>query len=105
MSARHERLALTQTMFRAANEAILGPSPQAGPLTFICECGDESCMDAIELTPEEYAGVRGDGRCFVIKPGHENEVEAVVAELEGFTLVEKLGAAARIAVARDPRAT
>jgi len=91
-------------MFRAANEALLGSAPQNGSLTFICECGDEACMDAIELTTEEYAGVRGDGRCFVVKPGHENDVEEVVAELEGFTLVEKIGGAARIAEERDPRA-
>ena len=99
----HERRALTQVMFRAANEAILGPSRGVESLTFICECGSETCLDAIQLTLEEYESVRADGRCFALAAGHEGEGDSVIAELERFTLVEKVGAGARIAMARNPR--
>lgn len=91
-------------MFRAANEAILGPARGRDPLTFICECGDEMCFDVIELTLEEYESVRADGRCFAIASGHEGDGDSVLTEVERFTLVEKVGAGMRIATDRDPRA-
>ncbi len=100
---RQERRALTQVMFRAANEAILGPSRASDSLTFICECGSETCLDGIRLTLEEYESVRADGRSFVLASGHEGEGDSVVAELESFTLVEKVGPGARVASAHNPR--
>ena len=100
-----QRSAAAQTMFRAANEAILGPTTHDLPVAFICECASETCLEAIELTADEYAEARADGRRFAVVPGHEDGEDTVLAQDERFTLIEKTGAAAELAAARDPRAT
>jgi hypothetical protein len=104
MSARDDRRAWNQAVFRAANEAIAGPARPTGLLTFICECGDEACKDAIELTSEEYEAVRADPACFAVIPGHESRQERVLEEFERFALVEKLGADRAVVERMNPRA-
>ena len=104
MSRRDERRAWNQAVFRAANEAIVGPARATGPLTLLCECGNAACKETIELTSEEYEAVRADAACFAVIPGHEPREEAVVEEFEHFTLVEKLGADRVLVVRMNPRA-
>ena len=49
--------------------------------------------------------MRSDEAQFIVAPGHELiEVEDVVAEHEGWSLVRKRGEAAVIAAESDPRA-
>ena len=101
MSTREERLAHNESLFRAANEAIIkNPSARSELRTFICECGDESCMIAIRLTYADYEALRSDVRHFALARGHEGEGDSVLEERDGYTLVEKVGDAADV-VERD----
>ncbi len=104
MTDSHERRARNEAVFRAANEAILGPARPAGLLTFLCECGDERCKDVLNLTYEEYEDVRRDPACFAVIPGHESPDETVMETRERFALVEKQGVGRAIAERMDPRA-
>lgn len=96
-----------QVLFREVNEQI---SKLTGLLNdteywlLICECSNDGCAEAIEISAAEYETVRADGARFVVLPGHElPEVERVVKRNGRYLVVEKLGQAAEIAHAGDPR--
>ena len=109
MEARERRMAENEVRFRALNERLRKGSDTWGPgdgvLELVCECGDEDCTRALRLTAPDYEAVRRDGAQFIVAPGHELiEVEDVVAEHEGWSVVKKRGEAAVIAAESDPRA-
>jgi hypothetical protein len=80
------------------------PRTQTGYAIVICECSVAGCADSLEITPAEYEAVRAVGTRFVVVPGHElPAIERVVAGSDRFRVVEKLGYAAEIAEADDPR--
>jgi hypothetical protein len=57
----------------------------------------------LEVTPEQYSAVRANPRQFLVLPGHVvTEVETVVAEHDGYVVVEKLGGAGSLAEASLP---
>jgi hypothetical protein len=100
------RVAENEAYFRALNEQsvrdITGDADT--PHGFLCECGDEHCIDAVSLTAAEYESVREDPTHFVIAPGHElPEVERVIDRYERYYVIEKVGAAASVAEETDPR--
>ena len=98
MASREERAASNQTVFRAANEALKrGESGRDTLHAFICECGDEACMTSLQLTHEEYEGVRSEPHLFALAQGHEGPGDRVLEEFARFTLVEKVGRAREIA--------
>jgi hypothetical protein len=99
-----ERAAVVPTIFRAANETIAGRPREGASRTFICECGNETCLDPIELTVDEYESVRADGRRFAVAPGHEDADDAVRSRSASFTVVEKTGTWGELAAGRNPRA-
>lgn len=108
MQARERQVAENEVRFRALNERLREAGAawdgREGVLSVVCECGDEDCTTAIELTPGEYESVRADETQFAIVPGHVRpEVEDVVSEQDGWALVRKRGEAAAIAAAADPR--
>jgi hypothetical protein len=98
-----------EVRFRDFNEWIKASNRRMGSQRatheYICECSDASCRQVIELSDQEYEGIRGDSARFVIALNHENpEIDAVVAQNGRFTTVETLpGSAERIARASDPR--
>jgi hypothetical protein len=106
---RARRIGLNEALFRRVNEQIedinAGFGVLAGSMTMVCECGDQSCIDHIEITFADYERVRSDSRLFAILPGHEiADVERVVERREGFWTVEKdPGAPARLAEEEDRR--
>ena len=109
MEARDRRVAENEVRFRALNERLRESRAawegREGVLDLVCECGDEDCTLPIQLTPGEYESVRADETQFAIVPGHARpEVEDVVAQQDGWTLVRKRGEAAEIAAETDPRA-
>ena len=57
MSSVEERLARNEVLFRAINQRIreLAHRFDAGgdPVTFICECADETCVEKVALTLRE----------------------------------------------------
>jgi hypothetical protein len=102
-----ENNARSQALFREVNEHIAELSNdwrETRVSLFICECSSQGCAEALEITAAEYERVRADGARFVVVPGHQApNVERVIGGSGRFLVVEKLGAAAAIARASDPR--
>ncbi len=99
---RDARAAQNQSLFREVNERLreLGDALGEGlPNTeFVCECTDESCDARVRVTHPDYEAVRAVPTRFIVAPGHvDPEVERVVDERPGFTVVEKLGEAGDLA--------
>lgn len=94
MQGRDERIARNEAIFRNVNESILdlesGWDATAEAAQFVCECGDERCIERIALTIDEYTAVREDDAQFVLVPGHEiPDVETVVSRNDRFAVVRK----------------
>jgi hypothetical protein len=111
MSSREERIARNEALFREVNERIkqvhagTGDPGLRDTFAVLCECGDQNCIEEIQVTPQEYEQVRSDPRQFVIVPGHGiPEVEEVVDAGEGFEVARKHVEEAEIAERTDPRA-
>ena len=104
---RQRRLSRNQVLFREVNERVERASRAFGAdasASFVCECSRTDCAAQIELTHEEYETVRSVPTRFVISPGHEiPDIEDVVARTERYTVVEKIHAGGRVAMATDPR--
>ena len=72
--------------------------------TFVisCECADTSCVEMVDIKPDDYRGVRADARWFVVLPDHiYSEVESVIRRVDGYVVVEKFGAGGEVAKAAD----
>jgi hypothetical protein len=110
MDDRERRIGQNEALFREVNERVarLSDSKHATAelAGFLCECGNESCHERVEMTLEEYERVRTEPTRFAIAPGHEiSDVEAVVAKYDRYWLIEKHeGEAADFAETLDPRA-
>jgi hypothetical protein len=104
---RNERLARNETLFRSVNERVeevVQPGPNE-EIDFLCECGDDNCVEKLTLTRREYERVRQDGAQFAVTPGHEiPEIENVVMQDERFLVVRKHPEESEIAHETDPRA-
>ncbi|MFL5923389.1 MAG: hypothetical protein ACJ743_10430 [Gaiellaceae bacterium] len=99
---REIRAARNQAMFRAVNEKMTELNASfaelTGTYTIACECADAGCVATLEITPEQYEAVRREPKHFAVLPGHVYpDVERVIEELEYYTVVEKLRAAAEVA--------
>ena len=100
---RQVRAAQDESVERDANEQIEDASAEAGFSAYRCEC-PRDCDVLIPLTVDEYEAVRSVPTHFVVAPGHLLVgVEVVVRENSRCTVVEKIGAAAPVASALDPR--
>jgi hypothetical protein len=105
-----ERIAENDATFRVANEGISETAEEyeidEGLLPFICECADPACTDVTQLTRSEYEEIRANPAYFLNVPGHEVNAKAwgrVVGAKDRYVIVEKLGEAAEIVKAVDPR--
>lgn len=105
------RLARNESLFRDVNENINdaaqahGSVPDGHVYSFFCECADIACVDRVELALSEYQAIRGDGKQFVVAPGHVFvAIEAVVKVEADHLVVEKVGVAGDVAERLDPRA-
>lgn len=106
MSARSEA-ARNEVFFRDVNEGIAEASErfESEQAEFLCECGDASCTDRIEVPLEEYENVRSHPTRFLVEPGHDlPELEEVVQHRGRYAIVEKVDrVAAAIARRLNPR--
>jgi hypothetical protein len=106
-----ERIAQNDATFRRANERISAAAETYGvdiPVPFVCECADPRCSEVVRLKLEEYEEIRADSRRFFHVPRHrdtEGTAGVVVAERDGYVIVEKTGHAAEIAEALDERSS
>ena len=104
-----ERIGRNNATFREANERISAAAGSYGvdmAIPFICECSDPACSRIVRLRLEQYEEVRADPRHFLNMPGHEvasQGAAVVVAERDGYSIVEKIGLAGEIAEALDER--
>lgn len=107
MGTREERAAKNEATAREINEQIEAAHEGAPPsrLPMVCECGYEWCEQVIDLTPEEYTDLRGDGRRFAVVADHViSGLERIVSESSRFVVVAKReGVPSDVATDRDPR--
>jgi len=104
---RGERIGRNEALFREVNERIerVTETLQVETLTILCECGDPSCLEQIQVSLPDYERVRADPTLFFIRAGHEDsDVEDVVEEHEDYHVVRKKdGSAVAQAHKLDPR--
>ena len=103
-----EAAARNEALFRRVNEQIEAISQTVSTtdptMDFLCECDDVSCRKIVNATRGEYESVRAVPTHFIVLPGHADRgVERVIASNDRFLVVEKQGAAARMAEESDPR--
>jgi hypothetical protein len=84
---RHHRL------MREVNERIRELAERNGArVRLLCECGDLSCAEALEISAAEYARIRTDGSRFLVFPGHERpKSERIVVRTGGYVVVADRG--------------
>jgi hypothetical protein len=96
-----------QILFREVNERVRdvgAPLLTAGEeAEFLCECGDDACLETIRLDLEEYDGVRMSPHRFVVVPGHEDGIAEPAVQANGrFVIIERTAFREEAAV-HDPR--
>ena len=108
--ARELRAAKNQTLFREINERVKDLNEAFSALTesgdWVCECANETCIERISLTLEEYETVRSEGASFFVAPSDDHvwpEVERITERAERYWVVEKHGDGGRLARDNDPR--
>jgi hypothetical protein len=95
------RRAENEAVFREINEQItrLGVAHRQSRIEIVCECAVLGCAEPIRLSLGAYADARADPRTFIVAPGHTDpSIEIVVAERDGYLLVQKIGDAADEAI-------
>jgi hypothetical protein len=106
---RARRIGENEALYRSVNEKIEALSAAFGVITetmsVVCECGNASCAEQIEVSIPDYERIRSEPTLFIIRPGHEiPDVEEVVERNDAFHVVKKVeGAAAALARKTDPR--
>ena len=95
--ARHEererRLVKNEQAFRAYNErrrALEAETDEQVP--FVCECGDSSCLQMVEVTPDEWEDAHHRDDQFVVVPGPEHvfpDIEQIVDRRQSYWVVRK----------------
>lgn len=100
LSAR--RAGRREANLRQLNERIAHAQQQSGSgdhaLHLVCECSRERCEDGLVVPAGVFEELRSGDQRFVIAEGHVlQEVEHVVGQGDGWTIVEKIGPAARAA--------
>jgi hypothetical protein len=93
LNSREKRLAENQRAFRIGNERLRGALRKTAgrkSIPFLCECMDDTCLARIDLTLEEYEGIRTHESRFVIVADHPTlPHERVVQENGSYQIVEK----------------
>lgn len=93
---RQIRIAANESLYRDVNEkledlnrtftAVAGDDS----MIVVCECGDASCAQQIQISVDDYESVRADSTLFVVVPGHEiPDVETIVRQEDHFSVVCK----------------
>jgi hypothetical protein len=106
-SAREERLAANEAMFRHANERMSVWEEQRineNVELYACECADLDCHQKLGLTKAEYESVRANSRHFLVARGHEiPDVETVIEEHGDWVVIEKDAEVTETVEKLDPR--
>lgn len=96
-----------QLLCRVINEEIRAAAEgfdSAVEVNLLCECSKPGCWALLRISVADYEDVRRFPTRFLIRPNHLSEgTERIVVELSGFSVVEKVGSDAELAIQRDPR--
>ncbi len=101
-----ERAARNEVAFREANERLSDKRTELdadGRTPFLCECSDPECTELLRLSHAEYERVRSRANWFVVAVDHDRESGQVIQDHDGYAVIEKRGAAGRIAEEENPR--
>jgi hypothetical protein len=113
VSARDERLAGNEALFREVNERVaevathfVEVETSAEQINFACECGRADCAEPVTMTLAEYEAIRAESTHFAVVPKHEQpEIEVVIERHPTYFVVEKSQEDAQeVARETDPRA-
>jgi hypothetical protein len=75
-----------ENVFRQVNESFL----KLDHPSFICECSDASCTEAIDVSAETMRSLHEDRNLYVIKPAHINtDLEELIEAHQEFVIVLK----------------
>jgi hypothetical protein len=96
MDVRTARVGVNEELFRQVNEQVHDVNEAfgelSGTMTVVCECGDRTCIEQIQLRPEVYVRVRAEPELFVVKPGHVAvDLEFVVEDTPAYQIIRKRG--------------
>jgi hypothetical protein len=109
MDERARQVGRNEALFREVNERIERVSNALQVTTetieILCECGNASCGERIELSLSEYERVRQGSTLFFVRSGHEQrDVEDIVEQHGSYDVVRKKpGPAAELARELDER--
>jgi hypothetical protein len=109
VNERGKRVAKNEVLFREVNERLRelgeGFALVSDKAEFVCECGDGSCVEQVQMPLEAYEEVRSDPKRFFVVQGHElPEFEKVIEDKGDYLVVEKLpGGPSGVAIRDDPR--
>jgi hypothetical protein len=93
-----ERIAYSEAWSRSLNERQATWAGLESGSRFRCECWREDCPERIRLSEEEWKMVRAEPNRFAVAPGHiAQNFEAVIKQFPSFWLIEKFGAAGKVA--------
>lgn len=93
-----------QLLRREVNERVRAADLEAPELVILCECGRPRCADRFAVATSTYEDVRRLPTHFAVRAGHEApEAERLVAEHDGFRIVEKYGAPGLAAIRAQRR--
>ena len=100
MDERQRRIGENEAYWRQVNE--LAPPDPGVRCDVFCECSRLDCRERVSMTASEYAAVRARSTTFVVFHGHEiPDAERVIETTERYSVVEKQGKAADIAIELD----
>lgn len=108
-AARAARMTQNEALFREVNEQIAALNDLGAQLDMfgvVCECGQATCGDVINVRRSVYETVRAQADRFIVASGHViPEIESVVEQHGEFAVVDKDdGIPEQIAKRTDPRA-
>ena len=110
MDERTRRIGRNEVLFRRVNNAVeeiaTARDAVARELTIVCECGDETCTEEINIGVAEYEALRAQQTRYAIRPGHDGPpTERVVEQHAEYWIIEKReGGPARLARELEDRA-
>jgi hypothetical protein len=77
------------------------------PVTdWVCECADETCIERLELEPEEYERLRENSSRFAVLPSEKHfvrGVERILEQHKRYWIVENVGKGAAAMARLHPR--
>ena len=67
---------MNQSLFREINERVKDLNNAFSMVLpvgeWICECANDTCVERIQMSTEEYEAVRRDGARFFVAPSHDH---------------------------------